>query len=80
MCSGTWEESLVRVVKARGWQAHFRGVYGGPRKKAANLERVASHAGCRETELLVVGDTRDDFDAAADKGCACRGGKSGASD
>ena len=80
MCSGTWEESLVRVVKARGWQRHFRGVYGGPRKKVANLERVAAHAGCAETAMLVVGDTRDDRDAAVEKGCAFRGVKSGSSD
>ena len=80
VCSGTWEESLVRVVRARGWQPHFRGVYGGPRKKATNLERVAAHAGCSETEMLVVGDTRDDLDAAIEKGCVFRGVKSGASD
>lgn len=80
VCSGTWEESLVRVVKARGWQAHFRGVYGGPRKKAENLERVAAHAGCAEAAMLVIGDTRDDRDAAVEKGCAFRGVKSGSSD
>lgn len=80
VCSGTWEESLVRVVKARGWQAHFRGVYGGPRKKVANLERVAAHAGSSWTEMLVVGDTRDDLDAALEKGCGFRGVKSSASD
>ena len=80
LCSGTWEESLVRIVKARGWQPHFRGVYGGPRKKAANLERAASHAGKECREILVVGDTRDDLDAAVAKGCGFRGVKSGASD
>jgi phosphoglycolate phosphatase-like HAD superfamily hydrolase len=80
MCSGTWEESLVRVVKARGWQQHFKGVYGGPRKKRSNLERVAAHAGVAETSMLVVGDTRDDRDAAVELGCSFRGVKSGSSD
>lgn len=80
VCSGTWEESLVRVVKARGWQGHFRGVFGGPRKKTENLARVAQDARAAWGEMLVVGDTRDDKDAAEAKGCRFWGVVSGSTD
>jgi phosphoglycolate phosphatase-like HAD superfamily hydrolase len=80
MCSGTWEESLVRVVKARGWQPYFRGVFGGPRRKAENLQLVAQHSRRPWGEILVIGDTRDDRDAAVAKGCRFRGVKSSSTD
>lgn len=80
LCSGTWEESLLRIVRARGWERFFRGVFGGPRRKAENLERVARHSGLPAAAMLVVGDTRDDRDAAVEKGCAFLGVRSGSSD
>lgn len=80
LCSGTWEESLFRIVKARGWQPHFRAVFGGPRRKAESLACVAAHARCAYADMLVIGDTRDDLEAAASKGCAFWGVKSGSTD
>ncbi|MCC6741548.1 MAG: HAD family hydrolase [Planctomycetia bacterium] len=80
LCSGTWEESLLRVVRARGWQRHFRAVYGGPRRKADNLERVAGDSGAVPGSILVVGDTKDDLEAARAKGCGFAGVRSGSTD
>ncbi len=80
MCSGTWEESLLRVVKARGWESHFRAVYGGPRRKSENLARVAQHARAAWGEMLVIGDTRDDMDAALGLGCRFWGVTSSSTD
>lgn len=80
VCSGTFEEPLRRVVTARGWDRFFRAVFGGPRKKVENLRRVLEAGGYSGAELLVVGDTRDDLDAAGETGSRFAGVRSSSTD
>lgn len=69
LASATPEDALERVVAGRGWSAYFRGVYGGPRSKLANLERIAGREGLAPGELVYVGDGAADREAAARFGC-----------
>lgn len=68
--SGTPEEPLCRIVQARGWAEQFRDVLGGPRTKVENLRRVLGREGIKGSQVLCVGDRREDLDAAL--GCGCR--------
>ncbi|MBI2920187.1 MAG: HAD family hydrolase [Planctomycetes bacterium] len=80
LCSGTLEESLRRIVAARGWTGYFRGILGGPVRKREVLSRVAGGESCSFREILVVGDTRDDLEAARACGCVFRGIRSEVTD
>ena len=62
--SGTPESELHRIIDARGLEAYFRGVYGSPRSKAEILSSILAQSGWRSDELLFIGDSRIDYDAA----------------
>jgi phosphoglycolate phosphatase len=70
LASATPEDALVRVVAGRGWSNRFAGVYGGPRSKVENLERIAVRQRVRAEEIVYVGDGAVDREAAAAFGCA----------
>ncbi len=67
--SATWEEPLRRVVRRRGWETLFRGVYGSPTTKVANLRRVLASECADPAETVFVGDGKRDLAAARETGC-----------
>jgi phosphoglycolate phosphatase-like HAD superfamily hydrolase len=69
LASATPEQALVRVVAGRGWASFFRGVYGGPRSKCENLERIRVQEGIDRDEIVYVGDGSVDREAAVRFGC-----------
>jgi phosphoglycolate phosphatase-like HAD superfamily hydrolase len=71
VCSGTFEPSLLRVLERRRWRGYFRDVFGGPEKKTKNLGRLPGDID--RSRVLVVGDTRDDLEAAEMHGCRFAG-------
>jgi phosphoglycolate phosphatase len=64
LVSGTPETELRAIVAARGWQAHFESVTGAPTSKPAAFARIARDGGHAPEDLLAVGDSRTEFDAA----------------
>lgn len=69
VASGTPEEELRRIVERRGLAAFFRGVHGSPRRKDVILRQIASEAGVAAADLTMVGDAKNDYDAALAAGC-----------
>lgn len=63
--SATPLEPLLRIVKRRGWEPLFAGVYGRPASKVENLRAISKAPG----EVAFVGDMTQDRDAAREYGC-----------
>src|SRR5206468_3971773 len=68
--SGTPEDELRDIVRARGLAPRFRGVYGAPRGKTTLLQAVADEIGAAPAELVFVGDSAHDQAAALEAGAS----------
>lgn len=68
VCSGTPEDELREIVSARGWRDHFDEVLGSPTTKTAMLLSIADRLGCSTQEILLIGDSSTDVDAARQSG------------
>ena len=62
--SATPEEELKYIVSQRGWNDHFRFIYGSPTKKADNILKIIDHSGSSIDEGLFFGDAMNDYSAA----------------
>jgi phosphoglycolate phosphatase-like HAD superfamily hydrolase len=69
VASGTPEPELRRIVEKRGMTKYFRGVFGSPKRKDVILKEIAAAAGCPAAALTMIGDARNDYDAAKAAGC-----------
>jgi phosphoglycolate phosphatase len=67
--SATPQEPLLRVLRLRSMDHHFRRIFGGPASKLENLRRIREDAGVAARELLFVGDGEDDRTTAEALGC-----------
>lgn len=67
--SATPGEPLGRIVERRGWREYFRGVLGGPQSKLENLNEILARERLGPDEVLFLGDTQGDWEAAARCGC-----------
>ena len=66
IASSTPEEELKSLVKARGLERFFHGIYGAPSKKSEITSRVMKEEGAKKKEVLFVGDSAADL-AEAEK-------------
>ena len=66
--SGTPEEELRVIVQHRGIGFYFSGIYGSPPVKKEHLERILASYDLSPKEVLYVGDSRSDYEAAKDTG------------
>jgi phosphoglycolate phosphatase-like HAD superfamily hydrolase len=66
--SSTPADPLRRIVAGRAWARFFRHILGWSGDKAGNLREIAQ-AGYKPSEMLMVGDSEEDLDAAARFGC-----------
>jgi phosphoglycolate phosphatase-like HAD superfamily hydrolase len=68
VASGTPQDELERIIKARGLEALFAEVYGTPNEKPEVLRGVIARYGCTASEIVFIGDGTSDADAAASVG------------
>lgn len=68
ICSGTPEAELRGIVAARGWRHHIYAVLGSPTTKTEMLQSIASRLGYATREILLIGDSSTDLDAARQSG------------
>ena len=66
--TATPRDSLVQTLRAVNLD-HFKGVYGRPGTKIGNLQEIARIEGVMPNEMLFVGDTEGDREAAEMVGC-----------
>lgn len=64
VASGTPAAELRTIVDDRGLTSLFTATYGSPTSKTEALTRISSAVGGAPSELLFVGDSRQDADAA----------------
>jgi phosphoglycolate phosphatase-like HAD superfamily hydrolase len=68
IASSTPEEELLHLVKSRGLQKYFHGIYGAPLKKSEIVSQIIEEAGVEKREVLFVGDSAADFEEAKKAG------------
>jgi phosphoglycolate phosphatase len=66
--SSTPDDPLRRAIRRRGWQSHFRGVYGSNHRKVDNLARAVRREGVEPGAAAFVGDAEIDRCAASRAG------------
>lgn len=62
--SGTPEDEMREIVKRRGMGRFFKGVYGSPRLKAELIQEVIAQEKCSANEVVFLGDSINDLEAA----------------
>jgi len=67
--SGTPQAALRPILKRRRIDEYFAGVLGGPQSKLDNLRAIALQTQLDPGEIMMVGDSDDDANAAAAFGC-----------
>lgn len=67
--SATPQDTLTRIVRARGLGRYFHGLHGRPADKLANLAAIMRRGGYRPDTTVVVGDGEDDRLAAESAAC-----------
>jgi phosphoglycolate phosphatase-like HAD superfamily hydrolase len=66
-------EALNRLVTLRNLTHYFSGIYGAPASKLENLRHIQELTRAKPDEMLLVGDSEDDREAAAQLGCRFAG-------
>jgi len=66
--SGTPQEELRLIVKKRGMEKYFKGVYGTPDTKPIHAKRIISENGYDSKRVLYIGDSLSDYEDAKDAG------------
>jgi phosphoglycolate phosphatase-like HAD superfamily hydrolase len=64
VCSGTPHEELQAVLRRRGLDRYFAGMYGTPPAKTELLREIIRQAGVDPASAVMVGDSVTDLDAA----------------
>lgn len=67
--SASPETELREIVAVRYYQTLFRGVLGSPSDKVLNLQRIAKFERCLPSQMIMIGDGIDDYNAAIHFGC-----------
>jgi len=67
--SATPRTALEEILRMRDWLGYFREVLGRPADKVSNLKHVIDAGKHQAHRVVVVGDGKDDQEAAAACGC-----------
>ena len=68
VASGTPENELHRIMKARNMSYYFKGAYGTPEQKPSIIRKVISLHNITPDRLIMVGDAMSDYLAAKETG------------
>jgi len=68
VASGTPEEELREIVKCRGMEMYFKGVYGSPRQKGEIARKILLQNGYNSDEVVFIGDSITDLNGAQESG------------
>ena len=68
VASGTPEEEMISIVRERGLDQYFNGVYGSPRSKAILITEILSKQKIGSDQTIFVGDSINDYMGADQTG------------
>ena len=66
VASGSDGKELNEVCKGLGIANHFHSIHGSPEQKTAILKRIIEEQNHQPSNCLMIGDARNDYDAAID--------------
>ncbi|MGB3114366.1 MAG: HAD-IA family hydrolase, partial [Candidatus Omnitrophota bacterium] len=66
--SGTPEDEINEIVKRRGLNKYFIGIYGSPAGKAESINKILGENGYNRKKTLFIGDSKNDLQAAQETG------------
>jgi len=66
VASGSDGKELNEVCKGLGIANHFHSIHGSPEPKTAILKRIIKEQNHQASNCLMIGDARNDYDAAID--------------
>ena len=66
--SGTPDEEIKKIVKRRELDKYFREIFGSPASKTNLVEKVLKENNYNSKEVVFIGDSRNDLNAAVDTG------------
>ncbi|MBC8552747.1 MAG: HAD family hydrolase [Candidatus Brocadiales bacterium] len=68
IASGTPEEELREIVRCRGMDMYFKGIYGSPAQKGQIARVVLEQNGYNVYEVIFIGDSITDLNGAQESG------------
>ncbi len=68
VASGTPEMELRAIVKERGLESYFKGVYGTPATKSEIIRRILDEENLKKDEVIFIGDSETDYKEALKEG------------
>lgn len=68
VASGTPDAELKRIIAHRAMSRYFVSVHGAPETKAEIIARILTEHRLQPQDLLMVGDSRTDYEGAASNG------------
>ena len=68
IASGTPEDEMQDIVQKRRLSGYFNGVFGAPRNKAEIIDSILKKERLKISEIIFVGDSINDFEAAVKAG------------
>lgn len=68
IASGTEQNELRSLVKSLGISEYFISVYGSPADKGDNVAKIVSEGGYSSSDVIMIGDSMQDYKAAAKNG------------
>ncbi len=67
--SATPENTLQKIIAMRGWKGIIDKAFGSPDSKADHLQKISAHFKFLQSEIIYVGDSEIDKNAASSIGC-----------
>ena len=64
VATGTPHEEMLSIVRARGEEKYYKGVYGSPQMKKDIINNILRENNLKKEEIIFIGDSINDFDAA----------------
>jgi phosphoglycolate phosphatase-like HAD superfamily hydrolase len=68
IASATPEDELLHIVRARGMERYFKGVFGSPVSKADHILHVLEKNNLAPGQTIMIGDATADYDASQKTG------------
>jgi phosphoglycolate phosphatase-like HAD superfamily hydrolase len=69
LLSATPQTRLHEIIEYRGWTKFFKAIIGRPTRKPEGLTIIAKTNGYKPHEIIMIGDSVEDKDAATSIGC-----------
>ena len=63
--TGTPSEEIIEILEATNMRKFFKDCFGSPEKKEEHIKTILERLDCRRDEIIFVGDSRTDLEAAS---------------